>query len=276
LSIDTFLTSIINKKDELDNPHIIKSKSDNYLQIYKNHFHIFTDGSKFENNDTGFGVYIPKPLTQISTSLHPTHTIFQAELIAIYQALYFMDTYTSNNIPSHYSIFSDSSSVLKALKNFSNHTHNIHIEKILELHTKLHKKNLNISLFWIPSHCDIKGNEEADKLAKLGANKTNDHNTPYIALKYIYNILDQKILEKWQTLYTQSNIAIHYKNIVPLVSYNIKMSTNNKHKFHIFTKLRSGIIGLNKRLFQYKKNNSNSCNICTNTPETKTLLILPI
>ncbi|XP_052223948.1 uncharacterized protein LOC127839599 [Dreissena polymorpha] len=62
----------------------------------------------------------------------------------------------------------DARSVLEALTNNTS-------PKLAKLMTRL-SNNLNIALQWIPAHCGVSENEEADQLAKQGA-KTEQPNT---------------------------------------------------------------------------------------------------
>lgn len=66
-------------------------------------------------------------------------------------------------------IFSDSRSVLDAIKSFSlskcSKTSYIILDIISLLYNNKNKGN-NITLTWIPSHCNIKDNEIIDSLAK--------------------------------------------------------------------------------------------------------------
>ena len=87
-------------------------------------------------------------------------SIFTAEAKAVDLALDFITICDADN---KFIIFSDSLSVLKAMKYTS--SKNPQIQKLLE---KCHKllANNEIVLFWIPSHIGIQGNEMVDKQTK--------------------------------------------------------------------------------------------------------------
>ena len=56
-----------------------------------------------------------------------------------------------------------------------------------------HKLPPKIVLLWIPSHCDVAGNERADELARLGTEM--DQNNTFITHK----IFEAKIMnQKWR------------------------------------------------------------------------------
>lgn len=69
---------------------------------------------------------------------------------------------------AHIAVFSDSKSVLECLSNHSLTTNAIKdlITSIDQFASQFKKE---ITLQWIPSHCNIDGNESADKLAKVGS-----------------------------------------------------------------------------------------------------------
>ncbi|GAB1867729.1 Reverse transcriptase domain-containing protein [Camponotus japonicus] len=83
--------------------------------------------------------------------------------MAILETISFVTKHQMNDI----TIFSDSKSVLQALKNinFKNNTSHL-INKIRDSINKFVKRGGRIKLIWIPSHCGITGNERADSLAK--------------------------------------------------------------------------------------------------------------
>ncbi|WP_411016840.1 ribonuclease H family protein, partial [Salmonella sp. s51944] len=65
---------------------------------------------------------------------------------------------------NYFVICSDSKSVLQAIKN--NNWKNPFICQILQKIDLLYNSNKEITLFWIPSHIGISGNDKADSAAK--------------------------------------------------------------------------------------------------------------
>lgn len=83
--------------------------------------------------------------------------------MAILEALNIIERSNTSN----FTIFSDSMSVLKSLESTIKINKESHL--ILEIRHKiklLKSLNKDVALYWIPAHCNISGNEEADKLAK--------------------------------------------------------------------------------------------------------------
>ena len=67
-------------------------------------------------------------------------------------------------------IFSDAKSALEALQN-PPYQDQITSEIALGISDLIAAHAVHVTLQWIPGHCNISGNETADKLAKIGATK---------------------------------------------------------------------------------------------------------
>ena len=76
----------------------------------------------------------------------------------------------SESNPTDVIIFSDSKSALKALKN-PPYQDQITSEIVLGMSTLIAAHAVHVTLQWILGHCNISGNETADKLATIGATK---------------------------------------------------------------------------------------------------------
>ena len=119
---------------------------------YENHRLIYTDGSKTEE---GVGVGVALPDRGWFRRLPEMCTVFSAEAAGILKAVSFAISQPGPTV-----IFTDSASVLMALENGkSMHPWIQTIEEAL---------SPKISLCWIPGHCGISGNIEADELARIG------------------------------------------------------------------------------------------------------------
>lgn len=163
--IDTLTGKTIKKSD---NPAI---KFDSiYSHILTNEYTIFTDASKDNKSPyNGIALYAPtsKEKHQYRTTSYAS--IFTSEAIGIYMAINLIKT---RNITKA-TIFTDSLSVLEAIKHFSpikskQPSHwTLDIKKLL---FECNQQNLDISLVWIPSHLNIKYNEIVDNLAKEAIN----------------------------------------------------------------------------------------------------------
>lgn len=122
----------------------------------------YTDGSK---TDEGVGIGVTGPEINYSESLGQSTTIFHAEVYAIMVcARYCLDCVdlSSRSI----AICSDSQAALKALDASDCKSRLVLqcLETLEELSTRC-----ALTLFWVPGHEGIKGNETADYLARVGA-----------------------------------------------------------------------------------------------------------
>ena len=126
---------------------------------------------KTKTRNTSAAVYIPKHNVNLAMKTTPI-SIFRAEQLAIIMALEWI---IENNPESKYVIFCDSLSVLIDLKelNLSHFT-----LKIRNLLFKLNQPQTQVHFEWIPSHCGIKGNDQADTLAKHALERDNEIEIP--------------------------------------------------------------------------------------------------
>lgn len=132
---------------------------------YKDFAIFYTDGSKNEENKTGFAFYTPSLNKTINCKCNKINTIFDVEAAAIYNSLIFAKASKLKKIL----IATDSLSVLEALDNLSFNKILLGsiIPKIKATIFKLEKENSHeVSLIWIPSHKGIQGNERVDSAAK--------------------------------------------------------------------------------------------------------------
>ena len=125
----------------------------------------FTDASKLSNlSCTGVAVYYQNSKIILQFKCPKESSVFTGECVAVLEACLFIE---SHNIESAV-IFTDSLSCLQALVQnlFKSKLHSQLILKIKQSLFSCAKKQKNVQLVWIPSHCGIAGNECADVLAK--------------------------------------------------------------------------------------------------------------
>ena len=147
--------------------------------------HVFTDGSSEEAiRNGGAGVHIifrnggeisqAAPTGRVSTN-------FRAEATAILQAADILSE--QPNLSDKIVFFCDCRAVLQALEH--NGKNEAHIDRIREKLTSLSTKTV-VSLQWIPSHCGVQGNEQADLLSKSGSSMAQpEHQISYHEAKTI-------------------------------------------------------------------------------------------
>ena len=104
--------------------------------------------------------------------------------------------------------FTDSQSAIQAIAQMQHHKQPIVTDKLTTAN-KLHNQNdVETSIQWIPGHCDIPGNDRADKLARQGTSKTqHDEQVSYATSKQIIQTKSRKI---WHDRWARGNTGRTY------------------------------------------------------------------
>ena len=141
---------------------VFKSRFNEVKQKYLDFCHIYTDGSKDETKVASAYVC---PYGTRGYGLRDGCSIFTAVVEAVNKAL----TYVYVSSRKSFVIFSDSMSVLKAIK--SQESKNPLVNRVLQTCQEILSNGKFITFCWIPSHRDITGNEHADRAAKDALSK---------------------------------------------------------------------------------------------------------
>lgn len=150
-------------KNEYNKTVVTKAFLELINKTYKNYRTVYTDGSKTSDR-VGSAIYTHS--FSKSYLLHSTTSVFTAELFAISKAINF----TLNQTHHKWIIATDSLSSIESLKS-QKPSHPLIID-ILNKIGILYSLRKEIIFVWIPSHMSIPGNEEADRMAKLGDENT--------------------------------------------------------------------------------------------------------
>ena len=172
-------TSIIKSRGELINHHF------RLTPLNSSTIHIYTDGSRTKSG-SGFG-YTTKG-THIKQQgyrhLGGIATVFQAETMAIEAAAKHL--VEINPRGKNIKIYIDSQAAIKAISKYT--VDSICVARAKEVLNTLGKSNC-VELIWIPAHLGHRGNEIADRLAKLGSSMNDKYVTcpePYAPVPISY------------------------------------------------------------------------------------------
>lgn len=230
-------------------------KNQDQMQLVNETVHLFTDGSKLtaeQQENVGCALMVHKYgelIDQKKFKLPSYATVFQAELLAINQALQWIE----NNNHSSYAILSDSLSALQAITS-------PYPSRIAALDTRnklinLLRNNINISLYWCKAHCDIDNNNKVDLLAKQ-ASIDGTQTAVNIPISLIRRNILNKIKNKINNEYITSQWGRTFKQFVP--NYNHPLRP--KLIINAFTTLiYTGHLPTASYLHERKKRNSPLC-----------------
>ena len=174
-------------------PSAYKALFKEKAEEYRDHTHIYTDGSKI---DEKVGAASTWEYGTLKTRLPDKCTIFSAEAVALINALKIVKASQLRQ----FTIFTDSLSCLQSIQNED--INNQLILTFLEQYTQCTLRGKYIVLCWIPSHIGIPGNEMADKYAK----EAIDEDITPIEVPYTDIIPEVKAYTKdlWQRMWDSS------------------------------------------------------------------------
>ncbi|RUS85482.1 hypothetical protein EGW08_006758 [Elysia chlorotica] len=199
--------------------------------------HVYTDGSAEKAvRNGGAGIYIKYPGGEEDKISIPTgvfSTNYKAEATAIQEGAAHVQSspHSTKNIV----FLTDALSVLQALKSSKNKDLNDLTSALTSL-----SQTHTIALQWIPSHCNVFGNETADLLAKKAAAlQQNDYTTTYSEAKTIIHAQQH---EEWLQEHPNhvQNDAYHALTRAEQVVIFRLRTGHNRLNHHLYTKLHIG------------------------------------
>ena len=261
----TGLTNKINKQNK--NTHSNKLIADKYIhRNYANHLQIYTDGSKDINNkQVGCAFTIPSIRHTQTYKLNEHLSIYTAELIAIQQAL----NWIIDNKPPKAAIITDSLSALTSIKTGHSNTRKDITDHLQILISQALNEGINLILDWCPSHCNITGNELADKAAKQALTTGKPINI-LPSTKEIYAIIKAKIRQEWADDWKKHTGLRH--TLDPTLSTKLTQYSDNRLLDRIHTRLRMGVNGLKGNNLFYNGADP-LCNFCGGIEDTSHYLL---
>jgi ribonuclease HI len=233
---------------------------------------IFTDASVAkEKAGAGWTIYIGTYLIhRDNTHLGKNISVFQGEIIAIYHATQWL--LRSNLIGQVKSInfYSDSQQALSAIDFWSITSRTV--ETCTNALTSLAEYNM-VSLTWIPAHCGIIGNEDADTEASIGriAVPVSPITRWPLTLKTAKQMVITNLNTEWQLLVDNTSIS-HTKKFFS------RLNTSKRYKKDILQLSRSqlntviawttGHCTLLHHLKRIGQSKTNKCRLCKRGIET--------
>jgi ribonuclease HI len=165
---------------------------------------IYTDGSQTQEGHgigLGFTVYNYNrpsilPIYSRYSNIGDQAIVYNGELEAVAQALEYASDIALEG--DAFNVFTDNQAGLLRLKTPSDKPGQSQQIRAIQATNIIINKGASINLVWVPGHTDIIGNEEADRLAKLGTKAIEDliSNTSFAYLEIKINQLKkQEILE---------------------------------------------------------------------------------
>ncbi|GFR70028.1 p53-induced protein with a death [Elysia marginata] len=252
------------------NPIDIMITAQKTLDTYPEHWiHVYTDGSTFKGTiNGGYGVriqYPDKTKEELSESCGSYCSNYEAEAIAI-EAAVFQLTSVFSLYPEkkqNIVIFSDSKSVLEALPNES--LQNSSLKSLFfTIDSFLKTYGVDLTLQWIPGHCNITGNERADTLAKKGSTAQQQNTTTFLR-----NNSTEEWLNGWAIGKTGRSLFTYIATPNPKGSIN---SLEKRDQVIIF-RLRTHHAPVNAHLNRIQPMTPPVCHFCDAPYETTTHLL---
>ena len=252
-----YKTSIINKEEWLKTVLLEVTPSNQYT------VNIYTDGSRNQDGNAGSG-YITKCKDrnyriQNSHHLGNNISVYQSELYAVIYVSHELLKKEPIGMKLNYHI--DNQSVIKNLQNPM--TKSTLVLEAKDLLNKLATFN-DIYLNYIPAHTGQKGNEIADRLAKLGASNTNTNLIAPVlpVMKNQYREQVRKAVrgyqnEEWKKRVRGRVTKIFFPNTES--HKNEKIINLPKGKLSKLIQCLTGHVHLNKQLYRLKKWESPKC-----------------
>ena len=165
---------------------------------------IYSDGSLLEQGLVlviGAGIYAEidnKPIFKKAYSLGNIIEVYDSELWAIDQATRLAyNAVSRNNQIRDIWVFTDNQAAIQRLQSQKPGPGQRFAINIWEINEEFNRLDVNLYIEWVPGHCEVKGNEIADKLAKEGASKA-DKSSPYTSIAYLKRKVKELCLKDWE------------------------------------------------------------------------------
>ena len=262
------MKEFFNSGEEIEVIFERKEEYQDYIEEnFKSYNKVYCDGSKILDGEksTASGMYVEAEEKVICWKMRPEHTVMCAELFAIYQALRYIE---NEEVATGTIIFTDSRSSIQLLIGTDRKYLNI-AEKIRVLLLKVNVTR-RVIVHWIKAHIGIRGNEIADKAAKMG-HRQDKMVWLNLEKEELLNTLKQKYINYWNT-YWKETVSFtgkgkHLENIRESVQSIYNPKFKERRKEIVMNRLRIGHAGVKQYLFRFNMSQEETCDDC-HVPET--------
>lgn len=232
----------------------------------------WTDGSKMEAG-TGSGIYGGTPERSSYLALGRSATVFQAEVEAISACVI-------ENLKMQYQgkcikIYTDSQAAVQSLAGFRFTSKGVW--HCLTLLIRLSRDN-DVTVAWVPGHVGVVGNEEADKLARQGAETQLVGPEPTCGISYgqARRVVGSWLNEKKVTAWTSSDVNRFAKRMIlgPSKELTGNIMSLNREMIRWVVGLMTGHCHLRKHLQRIGLVGDSRCRKCSTSEETAEHVLL--
>jgi ribonuclease HI/endonuclease/exonuclease/phosphatase family metal-dependent hydrolase len=252
-----------------------------------NHWVTYTDGSEIEE-EVGAAAYNSTKGIRSTRWLgnNTVSNVYAGELVGIImaldQALKAREGQIAWDKPKALTIFSDSQAGLKAIGNPRNKSGQALVHQIRLRLNIARRCEIEVTLQWVPAHCGIPGNEEADVMAKhaTGWRESGraepalliERNTQLIsAAKRRENDIAKKA---WQQAWSTGKTGKTLREILPIIhKRSLKLHDGlSKAESSVVSQARMGKIALRDYLSKIGRADTNLCS-CGESQTVKHILL---
>ena len=252
-----------NKVSRVTAPVTVKQLALELLARYPDFIKVFTDGSKDSRGIVGSAYCIASLSIKRSFRLSDNVSVYTAEMVAIREALRFI----LNHKIIKAIVATDSLSVLQSLQSGVSHSRPTLLQELRVTIDQIAKAGGELIFIWVPAHCGINGNEQADQLAKLALNNKKVDKEIDFELKEANISVDTFITEKWQKEWVAAKTGRSLFEIEPVVTHRVKYTHKSRVQESTITRMRLGKCYLNSYLHKIAVHPDGLCEHCSE-PET--------
>jgi ribonuclease HI len=230
----------------------------------------YTDGSKMKQG-TGAGVFGPG--TKYTEIMGNFPNICQAEMHAIERcaAINLKRGYVNRKI----AILSDSQAAIRALSAYTV-TSKLAWDCITRLN-ELGSRN-QVTIYWVPGHRNIYGNEVADELARKGSEQPFTGPEPFCGIntRIAEELIRESFRKEWENLWLNNSGCRQAKNLLgkPNNKKSSDMLCLPRKQLRILTAFLTGHCKLGKHLTTMGLQEDSKCRFCKIGDETPTHLLI--